>query len=364
MKLIKHAHLGIDTIEVMLPVTPGLVRSRNTLAIRRGTSFVKERLLFTDSEGHEQMGVRARTRVDGVDVRIKPVSKNKGVYAMGLMGCFVQFSVSRLVGAADNTRPGTAREMRLAFDRVQHILDEVGINANFLEGKVCRIDIFTNFILQEPVPKYIRVLQSTEPPRYKQLLYPNGIVYYCREQSLSFYGKGAERRFRGFESTDVGDHAMRAEWQIKRARAVFKKLGVQSVADVLTNFEAFPAAYIHRMNSLLFIREFDESILRSGPMRDRTKAQVKTFLRWLRKRGINMPMPQSTLVSVAKMQGIERFARIVRESSPLKANAYVSIRLRRLRIAAFNDACGSTDAFAARYVELRDTIRMVAPESC
>ena len=81
------------------------------------------------------------------------------------------------------------------------------------QGILYRMDLCYNFQVGEYVPEWIRQLYKLEYPRRKtKPYYPSqGVQYYSRKASLSFYGKEAETR----DSDAHGILRMEASWRDK-----------------------------------------------------------------------------------------------------------------------------------------------------
>lgn len=121
------------------------------------------------------------------------------------------------------------------WKHIQDDLRERGINANWLDANVTRIDLAKNITLNnpcfvyDPVWKLIEVKRATSKKRY-----PDGYSSGNNSQTVIFYNKGKEAN-----APELGDNTLRGEYQTRKRKAVQKVTGLYTLHQVINAGEGY-----------------------------------------------------------------------------------------------------------------------------
>ncbi len=158
----------------------------------------------------------------------------------GIQELYLQANLPKMFGP-DNLRPvDTAIKFYRAIERLESKLSEIGINADLMSSKICRIDICRNIVTESPLIDYREVFQELTFPRMKPFRqegknpgWKNGT------RQLLVYDKGAE-------SNLPTDRLQRFEYRLMKARGVRAHLGRKTPTELAKHFgavsETFQAA--------------------------------------------------------------------------------------------------------------------------
>jgi len=226
---------GVDTLRLLYPLR--LSRVPDFRVLRKGEVRAArwgEHALWQDADGRTQWGVMAVRRVGAFRLRIAPVRPGGQPHLRAF------FSAPR-VRFGDNGAVIDRRGLQEVLQCLQEVLSDLGVEIDWREGQVGRVDVCRDVLLPRPFHYYLSVLQLIEP-RYNRLLYnyPTGVLRgTATKTTYALYDKRAQRRAQGLEDNEDEENAgwLRCECRLPTACAVREKWGSDSVANLVERFE-------------------------------------------------------------------------------------------------------------------------------
>lgn len=228
---------GIDTLKLFFPLR--LWRRPDFHILRRHEvrgRDVGEGYLWRDPQGKLAYGAMAVRRAGAFRFRIGPV------------GCETKLRVffsASAVAYGHNTRTITKDDLRTVLQEMQETLRNLGVDVDWREGQVSRVDVHRDVGLARPFHYYLAALQLIEP-RYGRLFenYPTGVLRGAATRLVySLYDKRAQCQARGTPpppETDSFPAWLRFEARLPTAAAVRDFLGIGDAAELLERFDELP----------------------------------------------------------------------------------------------------------------------------
>jgi len=227
----------IDTLNLTLDSYR--VKRSNALNVQRNFVCGIEtdmRGLFRYEDGEVQGGAKVHWNADKIFFDVKRRGKEPHTS--------VHFSAPRIVGK-NNFFPADRNEVEKAIETVERRLcDEAGVITDLSKAKLSRVDMTKNAILVHPVTEYSNVYQLIGGSRMKNRTdYPSGFLLDNTAREVCFYDKRLEMEHKKEEISSVPFNTLRCEVRALGNRSIKSMIGLETVSDMLTNFERVPLAY-------------------------------------------------------------------------------------------------------------------------
>jgi len=245
--MVRKVRTGVDTLRLLYPLR--LSRVPDFQVLRQGQVRARswgEHALWRDEEGSTQWGAMAVRRVGAFRLRIAPLRPGGQPHLRAF------FSAPR-VRFGDNGAVIDRRGLQEVLECLQTVLGDLGVEIDWREGQVGRVDVCRDVLLLRPFHYYLPVLHLIEP-RYNRLLqnYPTGVLRgTATKAAYSLYDKRAQRRAQGLEDDEDTEEPgwLRCECRLPTACAVREKIGSDSVLDLVERFEDLGAWLDERVKS-------------------------------------------------------------------------------------------------------------------
>lgn len=348
--------VGMDTVKLYFPISNGLISCNHKLEISGATRC--KRVLWSDDAGQRAEGAFAWWHKGGVHVLIKSSDKSPGV-----IFAIVTFSVAKWSGNGDNYAPGSHDETRAAFAYVAQQLKHIGVNTDFGQAIVCRLDLFRNLVMTRCCRQYGPVFDYLTPSRMTNIQYSNGRVQKNKSHQLGAYDKRVECQQRRQAVTSLPANVLRLEYRLCKAQKVQGILGYKTVDELLNNLELLPAAYgvALRKNWLKHPPQHFQQTSVSCPRQDSASPssslshqKVSVVVRHLKKK-LPRPFPKHLTVKALQrtleIEGASGYKKVL-DNVPELSRQYVSAAVKEINLALICDAASNNSDFAALYDEI------------
>jgi len=228
---------GIDTLKLFFPMR--LLRRPDFHVLQRQQvrQDMGEGVLWRDPEEGFAFGSMAVCRAGAMRFRIAPV------------GCDIKlraFFSAPAVAYGHNSRTITCDDLRAVLEKMQETLRERGVEVDWREGQVSRVDVHRDVPLPRPFGYYLPALHLIEP-RYGRIWqnYSTGVLRGANTSLVySLYDKRAQCRQKQTApppDTDGFPGWLRCEARLQTAAAVRASLGIGNAEELLERFEELPA---------------------------------------------------------------------------------------------------------------------------
>ncbi len=226
---------GIDTLKLFFPLR--LLRRPDFHVLQRGEvrgRDVGEGVLWRDPHGQLAFGAMAVRRCGPFRFRIAPV------------GCEIKLrAFLSAPGAAfgHNARAVTRHELQRVLQEMQEVLRDLGLDVDWREGQVSRVDVHRDVALPRPFHFYLPALHLIEP-RYGRLWqnYPSGVLRGAATRLVyNLYDKRIERQHRKLPQPQGAEglpSLLRCEARLPTACAVRQQLHLDNAGELVKKFEA------------------------------------------------------------------------------------------------------------------------------
>ena len=359
--------LTVDSLCLMLvppttrTTTGTLLRRDHQLTEARPYHPSKRRRLWQFEDGEWLEGACAEWKGEGVHVKLVP--RNAKLYGPGSVVFYVNFSVASILGRGDNSWPADSRAMEGVIDIVQGILHKMGITTDLRQAQITRCDLNRNMVMDEPIENYREVWDALHTPRTTKETWPRtGMLCQNKSQALSIYDKIVAMKKNGVSTGHLPPHLMRLEWRVMGAANVRKKLGLNTVQDLISRYEALPDLFTDHLKKVLF--RYDVVDLKAPRRRSDsrvyspTQAQVFNLVRWCRKHQITLDLTKPQLHRTLGEEGVEGYARTIKLIPGMypKHRKHATDAVRSMRRAWWHEKVVTDADFARRYEELRSKV--------
>lgn len=213
-------------------VEPGRISARNG-------DIETEIPLWTDPHGKNHYGRKAYHNGKLLNVTIDD------------KGARVKFSLPKVYTGNLNIEPLTKVESNIAFDKVQKILSDIGIDTDIREGIISRVDLFKNGIMENPVPYYLRLLGGLpEGTRMKKRDYGETVLFHNTQREVCLYDKVQELEKRGVVSKQHSGNILRCELRLIRGRVVKAETLIEA-NHLIGQWDSLEDVYLRNVNNTL-----------------------------------------------------------------------------------------------------------------
>ncbi len=228
---------GIDTLKLFFPLR--LNRRPDFHVLQRNQTRgrdVGEGYLWRDPTGKLAYGSIAVRRSGEFRFRIGPVGTETKLRAF--------FSASTAT-FGNNTYAITQAELQSALERMESTLYDLGLDVNWREGQVSRVDVHRDVSLPRPFHYYLAALQIIEP-RYGRIFqnFPTGVLRGAATRLVyNLYDKRAQCRHRAISpppETDSYPAWLRCEARLPTASAVRSALNIGTAGELVEVFDQLP----------------------------------------------------------------------------------------------------------------------------
>ena len=234
---------GIDTLKLFFPVR--LLRRPDFHVLQRGEvrRDVGEGVLWRDLEEGFAYGAMGVCRAGVFRFRIAPVGGDIKLRA---------FFSAPAVAYGHNSRTITRDDLLAVLEEMQETLRERGVEVDWREGQVSRVDVHRDVPPPRPFAYYLPALQLIEP-RYGRLWrnYPTGVLRGAATRLVyNLYDKRAQCHAKKTPlppDTDGFPGWLRCEARLQTAAAVREGLGISNAGELLERFEELPAWFDERI---------------------------------------------------------------------------------------------------------------------
>ncbi len=248
---------GIDTLKLFYPLR---LRRRPDFHVLQRSEVrgrdVGEGYLWRDPSGHLAYGAIAVRRVGVFRFRIGPVGTEIRLRAF--------FSVSS-AAYGHNTRTVTQDDLRGVLEEMEATLHNLGLDIDWREGQVSRLDIHRDVALPRPFHCYLCALQLIEP-RYGRIYqnFPTGVMRGAATRLIyNLYDKRAQCQTRGIplpSETDDYPSWLRCEARLLTAAAVRDSLGLGTTTELVERFGDLGDWLSERIKTDLLCEEVPEYV--------------------------------------------------------------------------------------------------------
>ena len=284
-----------------------------------------------------------RTDLDTGEMRTE-AKMNGGRFSLAIYedAMVVTASLPRLIRST-NAVGATGSDVLKAVQNLQRLLSEHGVTTDLRKAKVSRLDLCVTANLPAPLADYDAALSRLEFPHMQMQTYGNGNrTWQNRQRSITLYDKSKE-------SGSASGTLTRLEYRLKRADAVRRHTGLETVHELLTQPEAVRTAYISAVERLFNIPAGPDADTDTKP--DAFRAVLKAVAEEQ-----SRSVPSTAMMTYAVAEASDGFLkaveRIVEEERGRQAAYRFRKKLKRLQgyADAYRDA---TDTVADRVAELR-----------
>jgi len=247
---------GIDTLKLFFPVRPLRRPDFHVLQRQQVRRDVGEGVLWRDPQDNFAFGAMAVCRAGAMRFRIAPVGGDIKLRAF--------FSASA-AAYGHNSRTITRDDLLAVLEEMQETLRERGVEVDWREGQVSRVDVHRDVPLQRPFGYYLPALQLIEP-RYGRIWqnYPTGVLRGASTRLVySLYDKRAQCHAKKTPlppDTDGFPGWLRCEARLQTAVAVREGLEISSVGELLERFKELPAWLDKRIERDLLFEKVPEHL--------------------------------------------------------------------------------------------------------
>lgn len=248
---------GIDTLKLFYPLR---LRRRPSFTILQRSQVsgpdVGEGYLWRDPQGQLAYGALAVRRAGPFRFRIGPVGTEIKLRA---------FFSAPAVAYGTNARAITQSDLQGVLEYMQAVLCELGLDIDWEEGQVSRVDIHRDVALPRPFHFYLAALQLIEP-RYGRIYqnYPTGMLRGAATRLVyNLYDKRVQCQKRGIAlpaETYRYPAWMRCEARLPTAAATRDSLGVSTAAELVQRFEELSPWLDERVRKDLLSEEVPDYI--------------------------------------------------------------------------------------------------------
>jgi hypothetical protein len=154
--------------------------------------------------------------------------------------CWLEFNPARLLRGS-NARVVDDAELQSALSKADQRLRIEGLDADFQNCKISRIDITRDIHLPRDTDYYWPLLHRLDTP-YNTLgrNYPNGMWRGGKGLQLCLYGKNKEMRQASGGAADEsqlpGPNTMRIEWRLRNTQSIRYHLGSNTLSHFMSRF--------------------------------------------------------------------------------------------------------------------------------
>lgn len=211
-----------------------------------------------------------------IDNMEQAISGTKAFYNHELFGLDINSKGLRIT--ANPSKPyhpyntcNTTQQLKNRSDEIFRIIyNDMGIDANFEQMNVSRLDITRTEAMKHNCIAYQPILHSLKIPRAtQQKIYPDGYMTSNKQTSLVCYNKGAEIRqdkarlfWKESHPEIENDNLMRMEFQAKTTEAVIRHFGIKKLGDV------YRSDIIHLQSN--YIRKLEIDIFKTSTISEQT----------------------------------------------------------------------------------------------
>lgn len=247
---------GIDTLKLFFPVR--LLRRPDFYVLQRQQvrQGMGEGVLWRDPEEGFAYGAMAVCRAGAMRFRIAPVGGDIKLRA---------FFSAPAVAYGHNSRTITRDDLLTVFEEMQETLRERGVEVDWREGQVSRVDVHRDVALLRPFAYYLPALQLIEP-RYGRLWgnYPTGVLRGAATRLVyNLYDKRAQCHAKKTPVAPDTDHLpgwLRCEAKLPTAAAVRASLGIGNAEGLLERFDELPTWLDERIERDLLGEEIPDYV--------------------------------------------------------------------------------------------------------
>lgn len=248
---------GIDTLKLFFPLR--LNRRPDFHILQRNQTRgrdVGEGYLWRDPTGKLAYGSIAVRRSREFRFRIGPVGTEIKLRAF--------FSASTAT-FGDNTCAITKEELQSVLERMESTLYDLGLDVDWREGQVSRVDVHRDVSLPRPFHYYLTALQIIEP-RYGRIFqnFPTGVLRGAATRLVfNLYDKRAQCRHRAISpppETSSYPAWLRCEARLPTASAVRSALSIGTAGELVKAFDQLPNWLSDRIDQDLLNEEVPDYI--------------------------------------------------------------------------------------------------------
>lgn len=229
---------GIDKLKIWIPFDGMSVKDHSIFdeirqpSIRRGNQPEVKPLFYESSSGNVINGTQAfRNDYDSNGLFQFKIELDKA-------GMAVEWNPSKLHQNPDLHIHPISDDGILAQrnDSVFSRLAELGIDADFRQAHIGRIDICRNMVMQYDCIQYLPAYNFIKLPNMKKDLRnsPDGILYHSSRRALQFYNKGREAASEPLRD-QLGNKLLRIESQFRVKDAVRSVAKIRNIAELEDN---------------------------------------------------------------------------------------------------------------------------------
>ena len=239
----------IDTLHILLPdsakISPNVDIDNLLTGIKHSVDAPEEEqpTLYKDTSGKEVKGLKATIYDKKYSLFITSRYKE------------LQFSLPKVNQFDINLRYEDRKGAQNAIELIQDSLEEKGISVNLMDGIIKRADIYKNINLDHPfyeyenILKWIRCRRSTTSRHESSFYYKNG------RRELIIYDKTKElidkEKIKPETEMIIGSQ-MRVEYKCKNKEAVSSFLMIDTVQDLIDNWESLNDIYNDNLRNFIF----------------------------------------------------------------------------------------------------------------
>lgn len=246
---------GVDTLKLFFPLR--LNRRPDFHVLQRNQTRgrdVGEGYLWRDPTGKLAYGSIAVRRSGEFRFRIGPVGTEIKLRAF--------FSASTAT-FGDNTCAITKAELQSALERMESTLYDLGLDVDWREGQISRVDVHRDVSLPRPFHYYLAALQIIEP-RYGRIFqnFPTGVLRGAATRLVyNLYDKRAQCLHRAISpppATSSYPAWLRCEARLPTASAVRGALSIGTAGELVETFDQLQKWLSERIDKDLLNEEVPE----------------------------------------------------------------------------------------------------------
>lgn len=191
-------------------------------SIGAGEQEQEKHCLFNDNSGKLYFGLSAylNTELYNLDITTK--------------GLFVQFNPSKIYHDI-NFYPVSSNQVKIVCNEIAGDLKDNGIQLNFDNMKVSRLDLAKNINVDYGFTEYSDLLRCLSGKRMNARDYGTSYLFYNKSREISFYDKIEEMKTHNvdFSKYDIPlGNVMRAELRFKQNSVVKRDVGLEKVNNL------------------------------------------------------------------------------------------------------------------------------------
>lgn len=172
-------------------------------------------------------------------------------------GLIVQTEVPKWFSEkTSNFQPVSNSEFSEFRNSLKKRLEGIGINFDFDNAKLSRVDLFKNGEMRKPLSSYFNILSRLDGGKARMKVFDygaEGVTFGNTQRGACFYDKRLQLEQKGFPVANIPNNILRGEIRFHRSGSVQKNLGgITTFRELQGNFDILNEIYKKQLMGLVF----------------------------------------------------------------------------------------------------------------